>query len=114
MTTKIRAAGRRFPRVGGTPMGEPWLALVYTTSDSTDTRPDIYETTFAGSHAEALQHVETMRAQFDRQLMAEVHESRSSRWNARRKQILDEALASPCPNIPLIPTAHLHTMEATA
>lgn len=90
----------------------PWCIDVRTTDDdNAPVRADYAEAT---SHPAAVRGAWQMIRDADRELMAEVHESRASRWNARRKQIVDEALATPCPNIPLIPTAHLHTMEATA
>ncbi|GAA2841771.1 hypothetical protein GCM10010471_25510 [Leucobacter komagatae] len=79
VSIEIRANVRRLPRVGGTPKGEPWFAVVYTVSDSTETGPDCYETTWSGSLPEAIQAVYLMRANIERQLMDEVHASRASR-----------------------------------
>lgn len=77
MTITIRTAVRRFPRVGGSPNGEPWMAIVYTTRDADDDGPDTYETTFAGSQPEAVQHAYAMAARLDRDLVAEVYASSS-------------------------------------
>lgn len=79
MSIEIRANVRRLPRVGGTPKGEPWFAVVYTVSDATETAPDCYETTWSASLPEAIQAVYLMRANIERQLMDEVHASRASR-----------------------------------
>lgn len=80
MTIEIRAKVQRHPKVGGTPQGEPWLALVYTLDpEPAPDHVDTYETTWCGSLPEAIQAVQVMRARLERQLMDEVHASRASR-----------------------------------
>ncbi|MCA0377864.1 MAG: hypothetical protein LCH36_00285 [Actinobacteria bacterium] len=85
MSIEIRAKVQRLPKTGGTPLGEPWLAVVYT-NDPEPTEEhyhDSYETTWCGSLPEAIQAVLLMRNRLERQLMDEVHASHASR-RARR------------------------------
>lgn len=81
MTLEIRAKVQRHPKVGGTPNGEPWLALVYTIDPdpAEECYSDTYDATWCGSLPEALQAVLLMRRNLERQLMDEVHASRASR-----------------------------------
>ncbi len=81
MTIEIRAKVQRHPKIGGTPLGEPWLALVYTLDPepTEENYNDTYETTWCGSLPEAIQAVALMRKNIERALMDEAHASRASR-----------------------------------
>lgn len=100
--------------------GPHWFAYVYgrdrATVDLLGALPNrnTPSMAYAESQPEALAAAHKMLADLDRELMVEVHESRSSRWDARVKQIADEAFgeqalaAAPpliVPIIPLTPTA---------
>jgi hypothetical protein len=79
MTLEVRAVVRRFPRVGGTPKGENWMACAYTVSDDSPGPPDTYEFTWSATVTEAIIAALEMRAALERQLMDEVHKSRAKR-----------------------------------
>lgn len=81
MSVEIRAKVQRHPKVGGTPLGEPWLALVYTLDPepTEENYHDTHEVTWCGSLPEAIQAAYLMRNNLERQLMDEVHASRASR-----------------------------------
>ncbi len=136
MTIEIRAKVQRHPKIGGTPLGEPWLALVYTLDPepTEENYHDTYEITWCGSLPEAIQAVALMRTNIERALMDEVHASRASRRSARcgacqglngEHTYLDNCeqpatdLAELVRVLAFMPTAHyttddVHTVEATA
>lgn len=71
----------------------PWLTDAWAlSSDGLTATQGV--STVARSHTDALGNAHKMLADLDRELMAEVHESRSSRYAARAQQIADEALAA--------------------
>lgn len=129
MSVEIRAKVQRHPKVGGTPLGEPWRALVYTL----DPEPapghfDTYDATWCGSLHEAIQSVQLMRARLERQLMDEVHRSRASRraqrciecgevvpdGKAHWKLSEDLCIIAPADQVDADVAEDTYTMEATA
>ncbi|MFT4232274.1 MAG: hypothetical protein QM606_05800 [Leucobacter sp.] len=81
MTTTIRAAVFRVPRFPWNDTDTPsWRAMVYLDRTEGDERARLER---AASWPEAMQAAQKLRADLDAELMAEVHESRAQRREAR-------------------------------
>lgn len=117
MTIEIRAKVQRHPKIGGTPLGEPWLALVYTLDPepTEENYHDTYETTWCGSLPEAIQAVTLMRKNIERALMDEVHASRAARREPATNLVeLVEGIAFATGAHGSHVGVDVHTVEATA
>lgn len=133
--TTIRAKIRRAPINYPALIARPWFVEV-NVLDLHGLRA-FGRATARGTHAEAIDAARFIIHEIDRELMAEVHDSRSTRYAARvekiaaeaeaqlspeTRQMLTAAAALPSalvtlpepPPFPMIPTAHLFKKEATA